>query len=327
MKKTNPKVVGGFVVGAVVLAVVAVVVFGSGRFFEDRRTHVAFFPGSLQGLRVGAPVEMRGIQVGTVTDLWVEYDPETLEFTLPVIMQIDLSRVRQTTHDEETKSQARELIEKGFRAQLVAQSLVTGQQTIQFDFHPDTPVTMVETNIPFPQIPTIPSTFEELRGSLDEMADQAGVVLAQISDLLSPENRARVGLTLEHLRNLAKDLDENADNLQPLHISITETLAEYKALAGRADGILVKNREELGKAIVEFRKAQSKVSLASESIAKLVADNQKGIGDFTNTGLAEISNLAVDMQATAEQIRRVMEEMERDPARFFLGRPREVQVE
>ena len=64
MKKANPKAVGSFVIFAVILALLAVAVFGGGRFLETRRTYVAFFPGSLMGLRIGAAVEMRGIQIG-----------------------------------------------------------------------------------------------------------------------------------------------------------------------------------------------------------------------------------------------------------------------
>ena len=144
MKKANPKTVGGFVLGAVILAVIAVGVFGGGRFFEERKTYVAFFPGSLMGLRIGAPVEMRGIQIGTVTDVWVEVDPESLEFMIPVLMEIELSRIRGATTADDAGGRSRELVEKGLRVQLAAQSLVTGQQSIQMDFHPDTPAKLVK---------------------------------------------------------------------------------------------------------------------------------------------------------------------------------------
>lgn len=319
MKKANPKAVGGFVLGAVVLAVGAVIVFGSGRIFEDRHKMVAFFPGSLMGLRLGASVEMRGIQIGTVTDLWVEYDPESRTFTLPVVMNIDLSRIRErggTTVDAEQDSDLDELIARGFRAQLVAQSLVTGQQSIQFGFHPDTPVKLVETSLPYEQVPTIPSSFETVQSSIEDLTKEAGVVLAKVSDLLSTENRARVASTLDNvetlttqmisiveefgpvivnLRSFTSALKDDTPEIKKLRLTAQQTLESYKALADSADRILTKN--------------------------------EKGIEDFANTGLYEITNLAVDMQATAEQIRRVMEEMERDPARFFLGRPREVEVQ
>ena len=60
--------VGGFVLGGVLLAVLAVVVFGSGRLFRDTEPFISFFDGSVSGLAIGAPVRFRGIEVGTVTD-------------------------------------------------------------------------------------------------------------------------------------------------------------------------------------------------------------------------------------------------------------------
>ena len=68
-------------------------------------------------------------------------------------------------------------------------------------------------------------------------------------------------------------------------------------------------------------------STLAQSATKLIEDNRKGLTEFTNVGLVELTNLAVDAQAAAEQIRRVMEEMERDPARFFLGEPGQVEVQ
>ena len=57
----------------------------------------------------------------------------------------------------------------------------------------------------------------------------------------------------------------------------------------------------------------------ADNVNGMVQENRKALKDFTSTGLYEISNLATDSQAAMEQFRRVMEEMERDPARFFLG--------
>ena len=104
MKKANPKTVGGFVLGATAIGVAAIVVFGSGRFFATTDTFVTFFPGSLQGLRLGASVDMQGIQIGTVSDLWVEVDDETLEFTRPVLITIDNSRIKGVVDDDSAES-------------------------------------------------------------------------------------------------------------------------------------------------------------------------------------------------------------------------------
>ena len=72
-KQANKTVIGAFVIGAVALIVVAIVIFGSGKFFRERRTHVSFFDGSVRGLRIGAPVAFRGVTIGTVTNIKVKF--------------------------------------------------------------------------------------------------------------------------------------------------------------------------------------------------------------------------------------------------------------
>ena len=329
MKKANPKTVGGFVLGAAAIGVAAIIVFGSGRFFAETETFVAFFPGSLQGLRVGASVDMRGVQIGTVTDLWVEVNEETLEFTMPVFMSIDNARIRGVTTDttEPTQSDIQDYIDKGLRAQLRAQSLVTGQQSVQMGFHPDTEVRMVETDLPHPQFPTIPSTFEQVEAGLGDVVTKASKLLDEVSDLLSEENRMRVSGTLEDLREIMRTFREDAPQVRKLIDNADGTLTSFRGLADRAEGILADNEEDIGKAIRGLEKMRGDFSTLAQSATKLIEDNRKGLTEFTNEGLVEISNLAVDAQAAAEQIRRVMEEMERDPARFFLGEPGQVEVQ
>ena len=72
--RANPAVVGGFVVGALVLLVAAVLLFGSGAVLRERVPVVAFFSGNVRGLQEGSPVEFRGVRVGTVTELRLTLD-------------------------------------------------------------------------------------------------------------------------------------------------------------------------------------------------------------------------------------------------------------
>jgi paraquat-inducible protein B len=66
-RKANPTVIGAFIVGAVVLIVAALMVFGSGTLFTRKHAFVLYFDGSVNGLNVGAPVKFRGVKVGAVT--------------------------------------------------------------------------------------------------------------------------------------------------------------------------------------------------------------------------------------------------------------------
>ncbi len=322
MKKANPTAVGAFALGAIAIAIGTVIVFGSGRFFQERETLISFFPGSLQGLRVGAPVAMRGVQLGTVTDILIEFDPDELKFTLPVIMEIDLSRIRVAQEDQaeyEERDYGDILIAQGLRAQLAVQSLVTGQQTIQVDFFPGTPVNLKGGDWPYEELPTVPSKIEEIETSIGTLLNRAGVALEEFRLLLSVENRQAIADMLQNVAGATGNLD-------PLHDEVIATLKTIGGVATRAENILASNENEIAEAIKGLREVEAALVETANAANTMLEENRKGMRDFSSRGLYEITNLAVDAQATVEQIRVVMEKMERDPARFFLGTQGEVEV-
>ena len=85
----NKKAIGAFVLAALALAVAAIVVFGSGKFFVESNVFVAFFEGSVKGLRVGAPVVFRGVKVGEVTKMMIYAHRDEQSFEIPVILEIE----------------------------------------------------------------------------------------------------------------------------------------------------------------------------------------------------------------------------------------------
>ncbi len=322
MKKANPTAVGAFALGAIAIAIGTVIVFGSGRFFQERETLISFFPGSLQGLRVGAPVEMRGVLIGTVTNILIEFDPDELKFTLPVVMEIDVNRIRVPSEDVEEfedRNYHDLLIARGLRAQLAVQSLVTGQQTIQVDFFPGTPVEFKGGDLPYDELPTVPSKFEEIETSVGNLVNRAGVALEEFRLLLTAENRQAIADMLQNVANASGNLD-------PLHEEIIATLQTIGGVATRADNILAANEKDIAEAIKGLREVESALVETAKAANTMLEENRQGMKDFSTRGLYEITNLAVDAQATVEQIRVVMEKMERDPARFFLGTQGDVEV-
>lgn len=347
MKKANPKAVGGFVVGAVLLAAIAAIVFGSGRLFQERSQLVAFFSGSLQGLRIGAPVQFRGVEIGTVTDIYVQVDPETLEFVIPVILEVNLDHVRGLQEAKvQGQSRGEELVKLGLRAQLNPQSLVTGQQTVQLVLRPDTPVNLVETDLPYQQIPTIPSQMAQMEQSIGSVLADISDVLNQLKDIFG-ENKgkmdevvANISDATNHMKATMSDLRKAAGDVSQLTTEIVqrkeaifalidntnEAVLTYKGLGDRANAIVAANEEALSQGIAGLREVEAKISELASTAEATLNENRRGIRDFTNDGMYEIRNLAVDAQAAVEQFRRVMEEMERDPARFFLGKPGQVEV-
>ena len=163
-KQTSKTLIGGFVVGAVVLIVAGVLIFGSGKFFQESNRYVLYFRGSLKGLNVGAPVLFQGVQVGSIIDITIQANAEDLTSQIPVTIQILPKKFKVVRGKIRTDpyENINVLIERGLRAQLQLQSFVTGQLMIGLDYYPDTPVRLVGIDPEYPEIPTIPTPLETL---------------------------------------------------------------------------------------------------------------------------------------------------------------------
>ncbi|MGH8527362.1 MAG: MlaD family protein, partial [Gammaproteobacteria bacterium] len=75
--------IGGFLVGAIVLLSAALLTFGGGEVFKEKRQFVIFFDSSLNGLNVGAPVKIQGVQVGAVKEVVLQMDPKKAQLVKP----------------------------------------------------------------------------------------------------------------------------------------------------------------------------------------------------------------------------------------------------
>src|SRR5262245_41369799 len=86
--KINPTTMGAFVVGAIVLVIAGGLLFGGGKFFQEKLPYVLFFDSSVEGLNVGAPVVFRGVQIGQVKEISAIADPQTYDVRIRVIVEL-----------------------------------------------------------------------------------------------------------------------------------------------------------------------------------------------------------------------------------------------
>jgi paraquat-inducible protein B len=156
-KKANKTVIGIFVVGALVLLMIAIVVFGSGELFKKTNKFVLYFDGSVKGLAIGAPVMFRGVSIGTVKDISLIYDSKAGTITLPVIVEIEQGRIKGTPSFGDLGGDKR-MIALGLRGNLEVQSFLTGQLMISFDFYPDKPAKLRGIVNQYPELPTLPTS-------------------------------------------------------------------------------------------------------------------------------------------------------------------------
>jgi paraquat-inducible protein B len=165
--RAKPTVIGLFVSGAIVLAVAAVLLFGSGKFFSHREKFVIYFTDSVNGLSVGSPVKFKGVQIGEVTDIKIHYDQPDDSDAIPVFIEVDTTRLHRDLGDNTDLSDPEKLklqvTENGLRARLQMLSFVTAQLYVDLDdeLSPSTPKYVGLTH-PFKEIPSEPSGLSEI---------------------------------------------------------------------------------------------------------------------------------------------------------------------
>jgi len=309
---------------ALALAVAAIVVFGSGKFFAKTHPYVSFFQGSVKGLQIGAPVVFRGVKVGEVTRMMIYTDRADQSYVIPVILEIDPDNFQSIGADvKDRKAYLQALIEKGFRAQLQMQSIVTGQLMINIDFYPNTPVKLVgtkEINIArgVMEIPTIQAPLQKLEKTLEEvpigeMVKSVNKSLKAIEALVTSEELTQslhyFKQTMKEIRDLARHADEKID---PLSADLDQTLKNAQTLLQNVDNhvdplaVSIKNTADAA------RPALNEVERAFANIAALTGKGSEERKQLDRT--------LKEFQAAARSIRLWAEYLERHPEALIRGK-------
>ena len=329
-KQASPTVIGAFVVGAIVLVVAGLLVFGGGQFFADRLTWVSYFPGSVKGLRVGAPVNFRGVRIGEVTRIQVLYDERDGSMLIPVVMEVVAGQVTVIDQGEGQRASdpdVEDLIRRGLRAQLQTDSLVTGLLSVDLDFYPDTPVQQLSIDAPGLQnylvVPTIPSRMAELEQSLDVVMQEVPGLLRDVRGLLSEVTSGNTAANVDRILADVAQFTDSLDRATPaIERMVKQTEASVSAMqrvAVTAEEILTGNEQAINATLGELQGSVASVRRMADQVNNMVAENRQGLRDFTENGLYEITGLAQDAQRMVNQITRLSEQLERDPARFLFG--------
>jgi paraquat-inducible protein B len=304
-KEANTKLIGAFVLGAVVLIVIVFVVFGSGKFFQKTTDFLVYFHGDVNGLRVGAPVKVRGVDIGSVTKITPIYD-EKGDILIEVFLKTIHGRIKDTMgyyQELDVKEFMDYLIDKGLRARLVTQSMVTGVRYIKLDFFPGSSLNIVGLNKDFYEIPSIATTGEELSVLLEkglhtldeiplvdianqlfETLETANTTLAGIEGVVNaPEVKKTISTLSEGMKTLdhfITDLDDQLDpiikdKLDALLSSLTETSKAMEESARRTELFMSRMESIAMDDRFEVRMALQEIAKASRALRQLVDHLQR----------------------------------------------------
>jgi paraquat-inducible protein B len=342
--KASPARIGAFVVGAIALVLVGLIAFGSGTIFEQRRRFVAYFEGSVTGLRAGAPVAFRGVPIGQVTSVQVRYDPSDGSTEVPVFFETTKGRIDMLgdVPDDDVAEEIQKMIDLGLRARLAPQSFVTGQLFIEVLPLPDTPARLVGADPDVVEIPTVPSQFDVLSGRLESLLGsgdtEEGIkgVTDGVTRLLNPENQravaeilasiarfakvlgegdAAIAATLDNARDLTARADAAALDLQGLIADLRAAAQAYNEVAG----VVLENEAKFERIGETFVATTESVGRMADQINTAVAENRPGLLDFTENTLPAVDGLVLDLEQLAQQLSRVADQLERDPSGFLFG--------
>jgi len=284
------------------------VVFGSGKFFTPTRKFVLFFEGSVNGLSVGAPVTFRGVKIGSVTEIKILLDAGDLSLKIPVFIDIDPTRITQinvTGEKEHLEDQVfvESLIERGLRAQLGMQSLVTGQLFVDLDFFPSRPARLVQLDTSVRELPTIPSPLEELSRTLQtlplsEIANKTMLAIEGIERFINSPELKEIIRSLDDSVDEAKVLLHNLNaQVQPVAKNVEKTLDDAQVLLeniNRQVGPLAKKIE------ATIQDTRGVVVNINKHIDPMVQTLQTTF-EATRTALHQANQTLKDIQGTTGQ--------------------------
>ena len=311
-KPVSKSLIGAFVLGALALAVAAVMVFGSGKFLTKTMKAVMYFEGSVKGLSIGSPVMFRGVKIGSVTDVQLIFDATSLKFLIPVHVEIDPSKIRSITPLPQDYSYMKALIERGLRAQLESQSFVTGQLMVSLDFFPTTPAKFVGLDKHVAEVPTIPSTFEQLSKDIQslpwkDLFDKVHSAVEGIQKIVnSPAMASTVKNVDQTFSEATRALKTINEELRPILANIAEATVSIRTSAVKVDEAL-SGEDGIPAQLQETFEAVKKVLAQTDSTLQKVEDiatENSWIATQAGETMDELGNAADALRALADFLER-----------------------
>ncbi|MGD1026122.1 MlaD family protein [Candidatus Binatus soli] len=321
-KRINPATVGAFVLGGLGLILAAVVAFGSGNLFRTTHQFVIYFGGGgggINGLRVGALVKFKGVEIGQVKQIRLRLEQEVSRDTgklraqvrIPVIIELDQEKILShggTTMDLSDPHTIPNLIREGLRAQLGSDSFVTGLLYVALDIEPNMPIQMVAPpGSPLQEIPAIPTTLEQAQAvavRIFEKLDKVdfGAVFQQMTDMVNS------------IRQLTSSpgLREAVANSEKTRRQLERTLAGAQQTLSTMNSQVPPLSDSLQKTSVSADAAAKQARLTFGAVQTAIEPNSPVNYQVLQT--------LQDVSAAAHSIKELADYLQRNPSAIIRGR-------
>jgi paraquat-inducible protein B len=315
-RSANPLAVGGFIIGSLLLAFLLLLFFNGSHWWSNRDRYVLLYDTSIKGLNIGAPVTIKGVKIGQVTEIKAGLYGNSMGVLNMVTVEIDPSALERT--DSSKAFSMDELVERGLRAQLRLQSLLTGLLYIDVDFHPDKIAQYKKVKTDYPQLPTTPTDLEQLTRDLEtidvnKLGQDLQQIVSGVNQLVndpSIQHLARdLGATIATMRTAANDVSVAADDFN----------ARFTPLATNANELVVTLNHDLPQLVKKLDGTLAALEQASVSVNRTAANTAFLTSDDSPL-VYRVNTAANSIDEAAAKLRTLSEMLEREPQALIYGK-------
>lgn len=315
--------IGAFIVGAIVLVFFALIFFSGGDLFSQKERVVMYFDGSVQGLQIGAPIKLKGVIIGEITDIQINFDnneqADTGKSIILTAVTGDLALQRISRKGTEVKREFfEESISKGLRAQLNFQSFLTGLLYVELDFFPDTPATLYGFNKNHLELPTVGTGFEEITKNLQELnlkgiSKNLNKFTLRLATIVES---GQIEQTLGSIQNAADTFAHTSatmgEDVSLLSKNFNQTSKELNQLIASLNKQTPLVAGDIRASLARLQESLAQVDKATESIQHSFSEDAPLVNQFTDT-LVEVSR-------SAEAFRVLSETLDQQPEALLRGK-------
>lgn len=327
--KVSPTVVGIFVLGAMLLGIIALLSFGSFNFLTKPSRFMVYFDESVSGLDLGSSVKFRGVRVGRVSQVNLTYDATTNQSVVAVLCEFNRTVLTDPSGrpiDLTDRAELEDMIAAGLRAELGIAGLATGLLYVELDMKDPAEYPVPQRNIvpvEFAVIPAAPSAISEFQASFTE-------ILANIKDVdfagLTHEMHGLLADTRQQIQNLdtttistevtatARAYRKIAESpeIPAILTNLDGALADLRSTLGTLDGSIGPAAEELTLTLQRLRQNLDSLEDATDNASRFISA-QNGLGSEAADALRQLGD-------AARAVGRLADFLERNPNALLSGR-------
>lgn len=335
--KANSTRIGAFVVLSFFLLTAGIVIFGGGKLFSNKNLAIVYFDGSLQGLNVGAPVAYRGITIGEIKEIQLDIDTDTYQIKVPVLISLIPDKVIKV-EGKDKKDQHQDIntflktmCDRGLRATLKTQSLLTGKLYIDLAIHENSEAIYRGRNDPYLEIPTVPSelqqitqavqslNFMELAGKFSNTMDALEKMSTTMEQALGSEtsrkNLATFLASIDHFHSILSKLDEG---LLPLIAKLDTSLDKAAQLSDDTNQMIGHIDAQIEPFFMTINNTARDAGVAMQAAEMLMTELKQSTG-MDSPLYYQLTESINELGKAANAMRAFTEYLDRNPQRLLFG--------